>query len=109
MVCCGLLVNKWQNCSGENTLNPSNGHTIVGHRNAGINGWLESVLELSAGYHTATALNDDGIIGYTARYLIQPTHNLVFQLLTTILIDPPGDFYSANIIATHLMAARFEQ
>ena len=55
---------QYLSCTVENALEPGDSHAVVADRNPGIDGRLQTVAQLGGCDHTASALNDQGIIRY---------------------------------------------
>ena len=60
----GTITSKYLSCTVENALEPGDSHAVVADRNPGIDGRLQTVAQMGGCDHTASALNDQGIIRY---------------------------------------------
>ena len=76
-------------------------HAVVGNRDAGGYDAADTVNELTAGDHTASALEGEGIGGkfFSRRELIKAAHKSEREFGTTLFLEHSRNLHPPNILA----------
>src|SRR5664279_2578717 len=91
-----------------NSMYVCDGHTVIGHRNSGIDGRFQPADQLFPGDHAAPALYHHGIVFHFTGNTVEPGNRGKCKLLSGEIAEPAWDLYPTDIIAGNMMGTGFK-